>query len=543
MTKTIEYIGPHDVRTVRASDFSAAGVTHADVTWNRANAYEADVADDAATFLLAFPSQFQDKAGATLADLSGASPARAGGIALHPAGMEQITPLLAGAGDAPIDVVLVGDSIWELGSTSQVPYKVSRWLAPQLGQPASYSYKAGKAGTSLEVTTQDGTDEGNAFGYRGAVMAPGDIMTLDVEGSDGVSFTYETVDGGLGEVTVRDGVGGTVLGNVSNDNASEHAGNLWTSAVLTEGDRTYEFENTGTGNVTVGMVYSHSRNVDQGVRIWNATRSGASATAFGSAAPSRLLDFVEHQQPAVVVLLLGTNTTDPAEHATLATLVDEIVALSPLTKVVGCVTYKNAQFPEAEVTLVRDILEAHADVQVVVDYDRMFPEAVNAGMCAGDNVHPSELGKEMMALSLAMVLSGDPLNTIASIFQDYVSTLGDQTIDGLLTTTGNVVSHGSLTAWSGLLSFGDGAAPGAGDAVIGWDGSGAKVKVMTLLEVLGTQLPNIDLYAGRLGVREQTEPSSPDADHVVLFAVDNGGSTELKAKFANGTVKTITTDV
>lgn len=55
----IKYIGAADVRTVRNTDFAAAGFVQATLEWKQSNNKEQSVTDDIAIFLLSFPADFQ----------------------------------------------------------------------------------------------------------------------------------------------------------------------------------------------------------------------------------------------------------------------------------------------------------------------------------------------------------------------------------------------------------------------------------------------------------------------------------------------------
>ena len=73
MARDIVYVGTSDVRVIRSSDFALVGITHAEVTFNKANDWQVTVNDDAAAFLLSLPAEFEDAEGALFVDLLGST--------------------------------------------------------------------------------------------------------------------------------------------------------------------------------------------------------------------------------------------------------------------------------------------------------------------------------------------------------------------------------------------------------------------------------------------------------------------------------------
>lgn len=55
--------------------------------------------------------------------------------------------------------------------------------------------------------------------------------------------------------------------------------------------------------------------------------------------------------------------------------------------------------------------------------------------------------------------------------------------------------------------------------------------------------PRLDVGSNGITLAEIAAPDPPTGDHVIIYAVDNSGSTEIWAKFANGATKKITDDV
>lgn len=87
-------------------------------------------------------------------------------------------------------------------------------------------------------------------------------------------------------------------------------------------------------------------------------------------------------------------------------------------------------------------------------------------------------------------------------------------------------------------SGGNDAIAALGNVTLGTLNAGATV--VTTLTATATTLG--DTSAGAITLTEQTTPSSPAANKVVLYAVDVAGVTTLRAKFANGQVIDICDD-
>lgn len=70
-------------------------------------------------------------------------------------------------------------------------------------------------------------------------------------------------------------------------------------------------------------------------------------------------------------------------------------------------------------------------------------------------------------------------------------------------------------------------------------GTTAAVIMETGLVGIGTDAPasRLDIDAGALTIKEMTAPDAPAANSVVIYAVDNGGKTELCARFPSGAVQ------
>jgi hypothetical protein len=89
---------------------------------------------------------------------------------------------------------------------------------------------------------------------------------------------------------------------------------------------------------------------------------------------------------------------------------------------------------------------------------------------------------------------------------------------------------------------------GTGDLLQLFNGANQRFTITDDGDVgIGTDAVNpasrLDLGAGAITLAEMAPPGTPAANKSVLYLVDNAGSTELKIKFANGTVKTIATDM
>lgn len=231
-----------------------------------------------------------------------------GSVGFRPAHLDAWFAALATRASSPVDVVVVGDSLAaqdSVGGSRAWPWHLQRrlnGLRPSAGATEGWRAAfAGGAGVYVpDFDASAGTMATDVPGRRGLSQATGQKATVTAV-MDGVSIVYST-DPAYGTLTVRDGVGGTVLGTI-NCAAPVKSGNVWTSGALTAASRTLEVESTG--NTKWAGAFLHNGTRDKGMRVWHSGTSGATTADLSSAAVT--YDLVDTLNPALVVIATGTN--------------------------------------------------------------------------------------------------------------------------------------------------------------------------------------------------------------------------------------------
>jgi hypothetical protein len=223
----------------------------------------------------------------------------------------------AATAEAPIDVVLITDSLWETATSGPSAAQ----LLHRLLNAAAGVYQADPIGTSTlplpvhaqgsgpSATSTQGTTSTTATGGQGSTLTNGQVLT-HVATATGFVVLYRT-DPSYGSITIRDGAGGTVLATI-NCAAAATSGNLWTSGALSDASHTLHITSTGTTRVELIMPTRGTR-----VRVWPCGRAGATTDDYIDN-PSQALDFIGKLDAAgtLGLVIVGTGTNDDAEYAT-----------------------------------------------------------------------------------------------------------------------------------------------------------------------------------------------------------------------------------
>lgn len=443
-----------------------------------------------------------------------ASPTAAGGVGFRPALDTWFAARDAATAAAPVDVVMLHDSLWDLGdaSTPSAVQMLHRLLNAGVGvqgaDPVGVSTLPlpvhGHAGAGTGTSTSQGTASVEATGQQGSTLTNGQVLT-HIATATGFSVLYRS-DPAYGTLTFRDGPGGTVLGTVDCA-ATAKSGNLWVSGALSDASHTLHVTSTGTTRVEMVMPTRVTR-----VRTWPAGWAGATTDGYLDSA-NRGLDLIDTLDAAgslgLVVICTGTN--DDGEPTDVSALVD-LVRTHTAADVVLWVPYMSGAFGQTEYDALLPVARAAdavlVDASVVVDQ-----------IGTVDGTHPGGAGRAVMAAHLSAVLSGDPIG--AAIRLAAAVSAGRGATNARMEETGLNISGDAymLRTASATLAFGT-----------------------ALSILLGT--PDGTLRASALqGTEKASDPAAPAANNGILYFRDNGsGKTQLCARFATGAVQVIATE-
>jgi len=340
------------------------------------------------------------------------TPRLTGGISYRQTGLSNwFTALLAATSAAPIDVVVVGDSINALGSiyVPPPPGGFEQLLNQQLGVSETINVPIGvygQADYSPTATTTQGSVTSTALGGFGSSLSNGQVLT-HVATCTGVKIAYRT-DPSYGTLTVRDGAGGSVLGTI-NCAATAKSGNIATYTGLSNGSHTIHI--TSSGNTVVEIVkptYGHK------VHIWNCSHSGYKSADYTSNT-YLALDLIDTLETAgtlkLVIIATGANDNGGSGYATdIPALISAVAAHTSADKALWF-PYISGALPLSEYTAARTA--AYGTGLPVIDSSTVA--ATSYGL---DGTHPDAWQKRMLAIQQTAVLGGDPIGVLIRQIQD-----------------------------------------------------------------------------------------------------------------------------
>ena len=419
----------------------------------------------------------------------------------------------AATAEAPIDVVLITDSLWETATSGpSAGQLLHRTLNAAAGVYDADPIGAGTLplpvhaqGSGPSATSTQGTTSTTATGGQGSTLTDGQVLT-HVATATGFVVLYRT-EPGWGTLTIRDGAGGTVLGTVSCDAAAK-SGNLWTSAALSDASHTLHITSTGTTRVEMVMPTRETH-----IRVWPCGRSSAVTDDYIDN-PSQVLDFIDTLDAAgtLGLVLVATGTNDDGEYATDIPALLAAVAAATTADVALWLPYMNGGLTQPELDTSRATARTAGvpliDASVVAD---QIPTI--------DGTHPALQGRVVMASHVSAVLSGDPIGAAVRL-------------------------AGAMAAGRGAISTQvqeSGLMMGGGDTYM-LRTAAARVGFGTGLGLL-LGSPDAQIDARYVGLNEASaDPSAPAANGAVLYTKDNGaGKTQLCVRFATGAVQVIAT--
>lgn len=319
--------------------------------------------------------------------------------------------LFAATSAAPIDVVVIGDSIHALGSVTSPapPGYFEQYLNQQLGVSETMAVPFGvyaQADYSPTATSTQGTTSTTALGGFGSTLTNTQVLT-HVATCTGFSVAYRT-DPSYGTITIRDGAGGTILATI-NCAAAAKSGNVWHSGALSNGSHTLHITSSGTTRVEIiHPNYGHK------VRVWNCAHSGYKSADYTTNS-YLALDLVDTLETAgtlkLVIIATGANDNGGAGYATDMPALIAAVQSHTSEDLVLWFPYISGALPLAEYTPAR----AAAYLTGLPIIDASTVAATSLGL---DGVHPDVWQKRMLALQETAVLGGDPLGTMIRQIHD-----------------------------------------------------------------------------------------------------------------------------
>ena len=314
----------------------------------------------------------------------------------------------ARAGTRLATVLWFGDSISELDPSGiPLPWYVGRVLS---GWTETVQYRnAGAEFTpSMETTGVMASDDRAGLGGHSVDLEPGQSCTLSALGQ-GVTILW-TRRRGAGSLAVT--WGGDHLGTIDTD--GDVGASQFTTFRRSAGFLAEPLTVTAEGSVaTLEGVYLHDRNVDHGVRVWPAARSGNTTQDFLDH-PSWGLDAIGTLKPDLVVVATGTNVaTSYADE--LDEMIKAVRARTAADLVIW-IPFLNSSFTAEEAAQGRLVAESHGCT--VIDAAAVLGIAPTV-----DGAHPNAVGTALAGAHASAALSGQPLEVAVQIAGQAVASL------------------------------------------------------------------------------------------------------------------------
>lgn len=336
------------------------------------------------------------------------SPPKNGQMVIRPALDEWFDRYKAATAASPTDLVIISDSIFDIGQETTNPATtalISRTLNQLAGLrdadavPSSIPDPVHAQGVSspTATSTEGARYTGNSLGHQGSLLTSGQVLTHAAT-CTGFSLAYRT-EPGWGTMVVRDGPGGTILASINCDDAAK-SGNVWHSGTLSNASHTLHITASG-GSVCPEIIVPTRGNR---VRVWPSGQSGTQTGQYVTD-PHRALELIDtlaaNDTLGCVLIATGTNGTS-ADYATdMPALVNAVQSRTDASVAVWF-PYISAFMQQAAYDAKRPV----ADTLGVPIIDATF---VADRTPTVDGVHPADLGRQMIADQVSVVLSGDPI--------------------------------------------------------------------------------------------------------------------------------------
>src|SRR5690606_203428 len=258
------------------------------------------------------------------------------------------------------------------------------------------------------------------LGQASMLMANGD--TAEHTGyMDAVTIVYTTrpISGSL---EVRDGgSGGTLLGTINTVDPLATTNTVRTTYTLTPGEHTIHITGVSAGNSSrLAGSYSHSGNVDDGVRSWPAAKGGATSVTMRTTTCA--LPAITNIQPDLIVVATGVNDTLDGDYDTDMRALLDAIRLVSSADIALWIPYilQPTRWTHEHVALARQIA---ADYGLgIIDASIGIPDMdVSHAELLEDGTHPQLVtGRRLMAHHAMTVLSGDPIGTNLYFIQQEI---------------------------------------------------------------------------------------------------------------------------
>ena len=529
---------------------------------------------------------------------------KANGLALRQKNLDDWFTAYAASKATPCDVVIIGDSIMEVGSAENRPpaWRIGDMIGRGSGLPANTQqmmYPGLDDGYTFADTLTGSVNTSTTAGYGTTLAAAQQCIKTAVCAY--VEVWYRT-SVGAGSLLVY--VDSVLVHTINTDAAAGLA--KWTSSDLTLGS--HEIKIVGSGaNAVLDHMYFHTGAPTTGAHVRPIVHSGWTSADYHGANASRGINLIDALDTAgtlkLVIIATGTND-DPGYAADLTALVAAVEAVTSCTIAIW-IPPKNGALSQVEVDAGR--VWALASGHAVIDMDKLLPDYQSMTL---DSVHPTTIGQDSLAVMTYLSICGDPIGEIARLRKfltaegilvggfntDMILRDGDikfgkylRSPDTVLTSpaSGRLAIPDAVTPSddddiatkayadtkvsevSGASSGTHTHSPGtAGNEIIQREALGqpqivikhASVEVLQVGTFFTLPLINfaaidastsasIRLTSGNMlaitsGIEltEMSEPAAPDSNGARIFTKDNGsGKTQLCVKFSSGAVQVIAT--
>jgi|GEM_PF-2525456 len=363
--------------------------------------------------------------------------------------------------DNPIDLVYLGDSIHEIASIALVVQtQLATRFNSDLGVPTvtQIGYRRASSGGWGPMDTIGGTSSTDVSGFGGyhCTMTNGQSCAHTAT-CDGVLVVWRE---NTGTLTIKDGgSGGTTIGTIDTT-----TGNGWSNVSSFDFGTlaSREIWIGSTGNTTLEGIFVTVGNLDAGIRVWDGTNAGTAVEHFANDS-SWGIDLIAGIKALTgrevhYFLAPSFNTAEVDYQSEMEQLIDSIQAVSSGSGIIWSPWLNPAAGKELGRGNIARAIGADKGL-AVIDAGRAFGDISaigDANNLSGDGAHPSTNGAAVLALHELMVLTGDPLGTLAAAipmgYYDYTGTFTGPTTGA---HTGNwKVDGGDNGSLEGMSVFG-----------------------------------------------------------------------------------------
>lgn len=411
MAQTIVYIGKSQVRQITDADWASVGITEPTRRWEQANSFEQALGDTAAAWALAQSGEFVSEDGLTFPPVIaqfGNNDRKEDYIhgRQHTAALrgwnKGLAQVLGGGIFTSSNAVLIGDSISQLGSFSDIWVQVNRVLNGSISQPPYYKGIRGTFPWDTVVGTEAFKRGKN---NQANAMAVGDECILNA-----VDCAHLAIDGEAGspgcKMEIR--IDGTLVQTVTADVRWQYF---------------YDPGTRATRQLKVKCITAPG--IATGVQVWprfNSYIGGWIVPAEWSRSGTSTQDFVDNPDlipqltatnPDLVIVATGINDgahADPAGYKTrMKAFIQSLMAAVPLASFVLWIPPETGgHTPWGPVATKAHEIVRELGISVVDSYDTHgYIGGTDPYDFSSDGVHLTNRGKSLVSQSFLKVLFGD----------------------------------------------------------------------------------------------------------------------------------------